>query len=104
VTRKDSNGIVWGSKEAVDKETALKMFTRWAAEYVMREKALGSLEPGKWADFMIIDKDYVAIPDEDLSTINVLMTVVGGKPVYTEPGFAKAEGWEIVGLKWRSNP
>ncbi len=104
VTRKDSKGIVWGPKEAVDKETALKIFTRWAAEYVMREKALGSLEPGKWADFMLIDKDYLAMPDQELSMINVLMTVVGGKPVYTEPGFAKAEGLEAVGLKWRSNP
>jgi hypothetical protein len=55
---------------------------------------------------MIIDKDYLTIPDEELSKINVLMTVVGGKPVYTEPGFAKAEGLEVVGLKlkWRSDP
>lgn len=101
VTRKDEKGRTWGPKQAVDKQTALKMFTRWAAEYVLREKILGSLEPGKWADFMIIDRDYLNIPDEELSKINVLMTVVGGKPVYTEPGFAKAEGLEVVGLKWR---
>ncbi|MBI4488221.1 MAG: amidohydrolase family protein [Deltaproteobacteria bacterium] len=101
VTRKDSEGRTWGARQAVDKQTALKMFTRWAAEYVMREKVLGSLESGKWADFMIIDRDYLNIPDEELSKINVLVTVVGGKPVYTEPGFAKAEGLEIVGLKLR---
>lgn len=101
VTRKDEKGRTWGPKQAVDKQTALKMFSRWAAEYVLREKILGSLEPGKWADFMIIDRDYLNIPDEELSKINVLMTVVGGKPVYTEPGFAKAEGLEVVGLKWR---
>jgi predicted amidohydrolase YtcJ len=99
VTRKDSEGRTWGARQAVDKQTALKMFTRWAAEYVLRDKALGSLEPGKGADFVIIDRDYLNIPDEELSKINVLVTVVGGKPVYTEPGFAKAEGLAVVGLK-----
>ncbi|MGH7771511.1 MAG: amidohydrolase [Candidatus Binatia bacterium] len=99
VTRKDSQGRVWGPRQAVDKQTALKMFTRWAAEYVLREKVLGSLEPGKWADFVIIDRDYLNIPDEELSKVNVLMTAVAGKPVYTEPAFAKAEKLEAVGLK-----
>jgi predicted amidohydrolase YtcJ len=45
VTRRDSEGRTWGAKQAVDKTTALKMFTRWAAEYVLRENVLGSLEP-----------------------------------------------------------
>lgn len=101
VTRKDSAGRVWGSKQAVDKATALKMFTRWAAEYVLRENLLGSLEPGKWADFVILDRDYLNIPGEELTKINVLMTAVAGKPVYTEPKFAKDEGLEVVGLKPR---
>jgi len=101
VTRKDGQGRTWGARQAVDKETALKMFTRWAAEYVLRENVLGSLEPGKWADFMIIDRDYLNIPDEELSKINVLMTVVGGKTAYTDPEFAKAERLEVVGLKLR---
>jgi predicted amidohydrolase YtcJ len=101
VTRKDSQGRTWGAKQAVDKATALKMFTRWAAEYVLREKVLGSLEPGKWADFVVIDRDYLNTPDEELSKINVLMTAVAGKPVYTEPQFAKAEGLQAVGLKLR---
>ncbi len=99
VTRKDSQGRTWGPRQAVDKATALKMFTRWAAEYVLREKDLGSLEPGKWADFVIIDRDYLTILDKELSKINVLMTVVGGKPVYTNPEFAKAEDLEVAGLK-----
>jgi predicted amidohydrolase YtcJ len=98
VTRKDSEGRTWGAKQAVDKTTALKMFTRWAAEYVLRENVLGSLEHGKWADFVIIDRDYLNIPDEELSKINVMMTAVAGKPVYTEPQFAKAEGLQVVGL------
>jgi len=101
VTRKDSEGRTWGPKQAVDKETALKMFTRWAAEYVLRENVLGSLETEKWADFVIIDRDYLNTPDEELSKINVQMTAVAGKAVYTDPEFAKAEGLQLVGLKLR---
>ncbi|MGH7888438.1 MAG: amidohydrolase family protein [Candidatus Binatia bacterium] len=89
----------WGAKQAVDKTTALKMFTRWAAEYVLRDNQLGSLEPGKWADFVIIDRDYLNTADEDLSKTNVLMTAVAGKPVYTAPQFAKSEGLTAVGLR-----
>ena len=101
VTRKDSEGRTWGAKQAVDKPTALKMFTRWAAEYVLRENVLGSLEPGKWADFVIIDRDYLNTSDEELSKINVLMTAVAGKPIYTDPQFAKTERLPVVGLTLR---
>ncbi len=99
VTRRDSHGKTWGPRQAVDKQTALKMFTRWAAEYVMREKVLGSLEAGKWADFFIIDRDYLKVPDEELSKINVLLTAVGGKIVYTDRQFARSESLPAVGLK-----
>ena len=99
VTRQDSQGRVWGAKQAVDKTTALKMITRWAAEYVLRDNQLGSLEPGKWADFVIIDRDYLNTADAELSKINVLMTAVAGKPVYTAPAFAKSEGLSAVGLR-----
>ena len=98
VTRKDSPGRTWGPQQAVDKQTALKMFTRWAAEYVLRENTLGSLEPGKWADFAVIDRDYLNMPDEDLSKVNVLMTAVAGKAVYTDADFARAKDckpWDL---------
>jgi predicted amidohydrolase YtcJ len=101
VTRKDSEGRTWGANQAVDKQTALKMFTRWAAEYVLREDVLGSLESGKWADFIIIDRDYLNTPDEELSKINVQMTAVAGRPVYVDGEFAKVEGLQPVGLKVR---
>ena len=93
-------GARLGAKQAVDKTTALKMFTRWAAEYVLRDNQLGSLEPGKWADFVIIDRDYLSTPDQELPKINVMMTAVAGKPVYTAPQFAKSEGLSAVGLRF----
>lgn len=82
VTRKDKDGRVWGGKNAVDRKTALLMATRWAAEYVLREDRLGSLEPGKWADLVVLDKDYFTVADDDLSSIRGVLTMVGGKIVY----------------------
>src|SRR5262249_33704083 len=97
-------GRVWGPRQAVDKETALKMFTRWAAEYVLRDKVFGSLEPDKWADFIVIDRDYLAAADEEIDKINVLMTVVAGRTVYLEPAFAKAQNLQPVGSRIAGRP
>jgi predicted amidohydrolase YtcJ len=60
------------------------MMTRWASEYVLREEELGSLEPGKLADLIVLDKNPLDpnIPDEDLSEIQVLNTLIGGEVVY----------------------
>jgi predicted amidohydrolase YtcJ len=104
VTRKDSQGRVWGARQAVDKETALKMFTSWASEYVLRDKVLGSLEMDKLADFIVIDRNYLTVADDEIDKINVLMTVVAGKPVYLDPVFAKAQNLAPVGLKIARTP
>lgn len=82
ITRKDKEGHVWGPKNAVDRKTALLMATRWAAEYVLREKTLGSLEAGKWADLVILDRDYFTVPDDDIANVRSIFTMVGGKVVY----------------------
>jgi predicted amidohydrolase YtcJ len=82
ITRKDKDGRIWGAKNAVDRKTALLMATRWAAEYVLRENTLGSLEPGKWADLVILDRDYFTVPDDDIAKIRGVFTMVGGKVVY----------------------
>jgi predicted amidohydrolase YtcJ len=46
------------------------------------EKTLGTLEPGKWADFILIDRDIIAGPPADIWKTRVLQTWVGGKQVY----------------------
>jgi predicted amidohydrolase YtcJ len=83
ITRKDENGRVWGARHAIDRKTALLMATRWASEYVLRDKVLGSLEPGKWADMVVLDKDYLTVSDDEIATIQSVMTVVGGKVIYS---------------------
>ena len=86
VTR-DIGGRVWNPAERLDRITVLKGFTTWAAEYVLREKELGSLETGKLADFIVIDKDYFTIPENDLGKIETLLTAVGGNIVYRSSEF-----------------
>ena len=49
-----------------------------------REDDLGSLEPGKLADFAVLDRDYLTVPEEEIENLRSIMTVVGGKVVYSE--------------------
>ena len=84
VTRRTQDGRVFGARESIDRSTALLMMTRWGADYVLREKELGSLEVGKLADLAVLDKNPLDpnISNEDLSEIKVLATIIGGKVVY----------------------
>ncbi|MBI2822157.1 MAG: amidohydrolase family protein [Acidobacteria bacterium] len=70
--------------EAIDRVTALKMQTTWASEYVMGEDTLGSLEPGKYADFTVLDRDFFSIPIEEVRSLKTVMTGLGGKIVYDQ--------------------
>jgi predicted amidohydrolase YtcJ len=88
VTRKDAKGRVWGAHEALDRRTALLTATRWAAGYVLREDVIGSIEAGKWADIVILDGDFLAVADQELSKLRVDATLVGGKLVYASDAFA----------------
>jgi len=99
VTRKGKSGKVLSPQERVDRKTALLMYTRWAAEYVLREDVLGSLEPGKWADVVVLSGDYLKVEENGIGKLRPLMTVVGGKLVYTDPEFARAEKLPQVGYR-----
>ncbi len=85
VTRKDNNGKVWGADQKVDRKQALWMFTNWSAGYINEQDKLGTLETGKLADFVILDGDYMGVPEDDISKLKVLMTVIGGKVMYERP-------------------
>ncbi|MBI4442928.1 MAG: amidohydrolase family protein [Acidobacteria bacterium] len=85
INRRMDNGQVAMPEESIDRVQALKLATVWAAEYVDNENKIGSLEKGKLADFIVIDKDFFTIPEEEIGNIKNLMTVVGGKVVYKSP-------------------
>ena len=83
VTRRmPSDGITYNRNEAMDRVTLMKAATIWGAEQVLREKHIGSLEVGKLADFIVISKDYFTIPEDQIHTIQTLLTAVGGKIVF----------------------
>jgi predicted amidohydrolase YtcJ len=84
ITRRDEKGLVWGPDHAVDRATALRMGTIWAARFIGEEKNLGSIEKGKKADLVVLGQDYLTVPEDKISDIPVAATVVGGKLVYGE--------------------
>ena len=85
--RMPHDGITYNQSEALDKVTLMKAATIWGAEQAMNEENIGSLELGKLADFIVIDKDYFAIPADQIGTIKTLLTAVGGKVVFQDPGY-----------------
>ena len=68
VTR-ELNGRVWVPEERIDRITALRGWTNGGAQYLLRWDRLGSLEPGKLADFIVLDRDYFTIPEPELMNI-----------------------------------
>lgn len=85
VSRADLNGFQgpdWRAHEAVDRATALKMFTLWPAYASFREDELGTIEVGKRADFTVFDIDLMAVPVAQIPRGRALMTIVDGEVVY----------------------
>ena len=58
------------------------MATIWNAGYTGDEGSVGSIEEGKLADMVVLDGDYMTVPEEKISDLRVDLTFVGGKIVY----------------------
>ncbi|WMN61030.1 amidohydrolase [Pseudoalteromonas xiamenensis] len=89
VTRQDPHGQPqqgWRAEEALSRDQALRAFTLDAAYAAFQEHKLGSLEKGKWADFILIDKDYFNVPALEIRDIQVDETWVAGQLVYKRMG------------------
>jgi len=69
-------------KETISREDALIAHTRRNAFFVFQEANLGSIAPGKLADLLVLDRDYLTIPADQIKDIKPVMTMVGGKIVY----------------------
>lgn len=93
ITRMDHNKLPengWRASEALSREDALRAFTLGGAYAAHQEFKVGSLEKGKWADFILIDKDYFKVPVEEIYKTNVLQTWVAGKLRYKKEEVTKA--------------
>jgi predicted amidohydrolase YtcJ len=86
VLRRTAAGQVLGPGERLTARDALAMYTRAAAFAMHREDEIGSLEPGKLADFAVLDASPLDVDPERIGDIEVLATVVGGTPVYQPTG------------------
>ncbi len=85
VARKDDAGkpqAGFQPENALTREQAIRGMTIWAARANFEEKEKGSLEPGKWADFVILDQDLMKIPENEILKTRVLKTFLGGEKVY----------------------
>lgn len=82
VTRKLENGVVHEPNERLTREQALRLYTIHNAYICHEEKHKGSLEVGKLGDLIVIDRNVLTCPEDDLRGTKVLVTVVGGKVVF----------------------
>ncbi|HEV2644377.1 MAG TPA: amidohydrolase [Candidatus Elarobacter sp.] len=85
VTRRtldDRNPGGWIPAQKIGVEDALRAYTSNAAYAIFAERTRGTLEPGKLADLVMIDRDLTRIPGSEIRNAHVVMTVVGGKVVY----------------------
>ncbi|MCZ6751051.1 MAG: amidohydrolase family protein [Acidobacteria bacterium] len=97
LTRKNSRGDDVAPEEAVNRITLMKMMTSWPARFVLKEDVLGTLEPGKFADILVLNGDYFTVPVEELKDIIPFMTIVGGKIRVLRSEFAQELGRSSIG-------
>jgi predicted amidohydrolase YtcJ len=87
VTREDPNNQPpggWYPAQRMTREEALASMTRWAAYAGFQEQVMGSLSLGKYADFVVLDRDIMTAPAESILATHVVATYVGGVPVYQQ--------------------
>lgn len=87
--RKDTTGFTaegWHPEYKMTREEALKALTIWGSMAVDQQDIKGSIEPGKLADLVVLDRDLMTDPEVRLFDIKVLMTMIGGEIVYQKEG------------------
>ena len=82
LTRQTERGGVINRSECLTREQVIRLYTINNAWFDYSEKRKGSLEPGKYADLILIDRDILQCPMDEVRTTKVLLTMVGGKTVW----------------------
>jgi predicted amidohydrolase YtcJ len=82
VTRRDKNGDVFGIEERIGREEAIRLYTSSASRYSFAVKKTGSIEPGKYADMVVLSDDILSVPEEAIKDIVALRTIVEGRTVF----------------------
>ncbi|MDY7225431.1 amidohydrolase [Hyalangium rubrum] len=89
VSGKTLGGTALNAPEArLDRVTALRLATVGSAWFSGEEKLKGTLEPGRYADLAVLSGDYLSVPEDDIKSLESVLTVVGGKVVFAAGDFA----------------
>ena len=74
------------NRQTISREEALIAHTRSNAWFLFEEGNIGALTAGRYADLLVLDRDYLTVPEGEIKDIKPLLTMVGGKVVYEAPG------------------
>jgi predicted amidohydrolase YtcJ len=89
VTGKNAAGILVNDGQTISREQAVRLYTADNGWFLREEDQLGSIEPGKLADLVVLDRDFfdpAAVPDDAIRRVRPAMTIVGGRIIYEVPG------------------
>ena len=82
VTGVNSFGAKVNGDQQLTRQEALRLFTRGNSWFLRMEDKIGSIEPGKLADLVVLDRDYFTVPEVQIKQIKSLLTIVDGKIVH----------------------
>ena len=85
VSRKTKDGTVFYPDQRMSRMEALKSYTLNGAYAAFEEGTRGSLKPGKYADLVVLSRDILTMPEDEIATARVVYTIVGGKVRYQQP-------------------
>jgi len=87
-TGRNARGVVINGNQVITREEVLRLYTRDNGWFLQEEEQLGSIEVGKLADLVALDRDYFTVPDEELKQIRADLSVVGGVVVHDSGALA----------------
>jgi predicted amidohydrolase YtcJ len=85
ISRDTISGGVLGADQKISRREALQVETINNAYLTFEELTKGSIEPGKFADLVVLPEDILTVPVKHIEQMHVAMTMVGGKVVYRRP-------------------
>ena len=90
VTGKTLGGMqMYDTANKLDRETALYLWTKGSSWFSGEDHAKGAISAGEYADLAVLSADYMSIPDEQIKSLQSVMTIMDGKIVYADAEFAK---------------
>jgi hypothetical protein len=84
-TGRTARGELINDGQQLSRREVLRLYTADNGWFLRMEDRLGTIEPGRLADLVVLDRDYFTVPDEDLKRIRSVLTMVGGQVVHGSP-------------------